>query len=71
MGRTPRSASDAPVGLLELRRPYDLLHNGSRRTLMRLSPILAAAFAAVLPAFGAPCDRACLKSSLDQYLQAI
>jgi hypothetical protein len=28
-------------------------------------------FAAALPAFGATCDRACLKSSLDQYLQAI
>ena len=38
---------------------------------MRLSPILAAGFAAALPAFGATCDRACLKSSLDQYLQAI
>ena len=38
---------------------------------MRLSPVLAFVFAAVLPAFGATCDRACLKSSLDQYLQAI
>ncbi len=42
---------------------------------MRLSsvvaPILAAGFAATLPAFGATCDRACLKSSLDQYLQAV
>jgi hypothetical protein len=38
---------------------------------MRLSPILAFVFAAVLPACGATCDRACLKTSLDQYLQAI
>jgi len=38
---------------------------------MRLSFVLAAGLASVLPAFGAPCDRACLKSSLDQYLQAI
>lgn len=38
---------------------------------MRLPYLLAAAFAAVLPAFGATCDRACLKSSLDQYLQAV
>jgi len=38
---------------------------------MRLAHILAAGFAAVLPALGATCDRACLKSSLDQYLQAI
>jgi hypothetical protein len=38
---------------------------------MRLFPILAAGFAAVLPALGATCDRACLKSSLDQYLQAV
>jgi hypothetical protein len=45
-----------------------LLHNGS---LMRLSHVLFAGFAVVLPAFGATCDRACLKSSLDQYLQAI
>ena len=38
---------------------------------MRLSLALTAAFASVLPAFGAACDRACLKSSLDQYLQAV
>jgi len=38
---------------------------------MRLPPVLALAFAAVLPALSAPCDRTCLKSSLDQYLQAI
>ncbi len=38
---------------------------------MRLSPVLVVVFAAVLPAFGATCDRACLKASLDQYLQAI
>ena len=38
---------------------------------MRLCYLLAAGFAAVLPALGATCDRACLKSSLDQYLQAI
>src|SRR5580704_17073960 len=38
---------------------------------MRLSHVFAAGLAAVLPAFGATCDRACLKSSLDQYLQAI
>src|ERR1700679_3848364 len=38
---------------------------------MRLSHVLAAGFAVVLPALGASCDRACLKSSLDQYLQAI
>jgi len=38
---------------------------------MRLSPILAAVFTAALPALGAPCDRACLKSSLELYLQAI
>src|SRR5450432_3916962 len=38
---------------------------------MRLSHVLAAGFASVLPALGATCDRACLKLSLDQYLQAI
>jgi hypothetical protein len=38
---------------------------------MRFSLVLGAVFATVLPALGAPCDRACLKSSLDQYLQAI
>ena len=38
---------------------------------MRLSPVLAAVCAAVMPAFGATCDRTCLKGSLDQYLQAI
>lgn len=38
---------------------------------MRLSYLLAAVFAAVLPAAGATCDRACLKSSLDRYLHAI
>jgi len=37
---------------------------------MRLCCV-AAVFASVLPAFGATCDRTCLKSSLDQYLQAI
>jgi len=37
---------------------------------MRLSAVLA--LAAALPTFGAAtCDRACLKSSLDQYLQAV
>jgi hypothetical protein len=38
---------------------------------MRVYHLVAAGFAAVLPALGATCDRACLKSSLDQYLQAI
>jgi len=38
---------------------------------MRLTLFLAAGFAAVLTTFGAPCDRTCLQSSLDQYLQAI
>lgn len=38
---------------------------------MRLPHVLLAAFATVLPALGASCDRACLKSSLDQYMQAI
>jgi hypothetical protein len=38
---------------------------------MRLSHILVAGLAAVLPAAGATCDRACLKTSLDQYLQAV
>lgn len=38
---------------------------------MRLSAFLVAGFAAVLPASGAGCDRACLQTSLDQYLQAI
>ncbi len=38
---------------------------------MRVSHILIAAFAALMPALGALCDRACLKSWLDQYLQAI
>ncbi len=38
---------------------------------MRLSRFLAAAFISVLPALSATCDRACLKTSLDQYLQAI
>lgn len=38
---------------------------------MRMTHLLAAAFAAALPALAAPCDRACLKSSLDQYLQAV
>jgi len=38
---------------------------------MRLSFVLAAGLAIALPAFGAPCDRACLKSTLDQYLQAV
>ncbi len=33
--------------------------------------LLFLTFAAVLPAVAAPCDRACLKTSLDQYLQAI
>ncbi len=38
---------------------------------MRLSYVFVAGLAAVLPALGATCDRACLKSSLDQYLQAV
>jgi hypothetical protein len=40
---------------------------------MRLPHFLTAvALAALaLPAYGAPCDRACLKKSLDQYLQAV
>jgi hypothetical protein len=38
---------------------------------MRLSHVAMAAIAAVLPAPGATCDRACLKLSLDQYLQAV
>lgn len=38
---------------------------------MRFSLFITAAFTAALPAFGAGCDRACLTSSLDQYLQAI
>ena len=39
---------------------------------MRLPLLLAAVPALVLPALGAQtCDRACLKTSLDQYLQAI
>ena len=38
---------------------------------MRLSSVLIAALATVLPALGASCDRACLKASLEQYLQAI
>jgi hypothetical protein len=49
----------------------NLLHNGSRRSLMRLSHVLPAVLAAALPALGATCDRTCLKSSLDQYLQAV
>jgi hypothetical protein len=44
------------------------LHNGS---LMRLSHLLIGSLATVLPALGANCDRSCLKSSLDRYLQAI
>ncbi len=44
------------------------MHNSS---LMRLFPILAAGFAVALPSLGATCDRACLKASLDQYLQAV
>jgi hypothetical protein len=38
---------------------------------MRLTSVLVAGFAAVLPSVAATCDRACLTSSLDQYLQAI
>lgn len=38
---------------------------------MRLFHVVAAALAAVVAAPGAPCDRACLKSSLEQYLQAV
>lgn len=38
---------------------------------MRLPHVLLTAFAAVLPTLGASCDRACLKTSLDQYMQAI
>jgi hypothetical protein len=41
------------------------------RSSFVLSAILAAGFAAVMPAPAATCDRACLKASLDQYLQAI
>lgn len=38
---------------------------------MRLSHVLLPALATVLPAAAATCDRACLKTSLDQYLQAV
>lgn len=38
---------------------------------MRLSRLFATGFAAALPALAATCDRACLKTSLDQYLHAI
>ena len=38
---------------------------------MRLPNLLMLTTAAVLPAVAAPCDRACLKTSLDQYLQAV
>lgn len=38
---------------------------------MRLVKVSATLFVAALSAFGAPCDRACLKSTLDQYLQAV
>ena len=38
---------------------------------MRFSFVLAAGFAVALPSFAATCDRACLKTSLDQYLQAV
>ena len=38
---------------------------------MRSFHVLIAGFAVALPALAATCDRACLKSSLDQYLQAI
>src|SRR5579862_3652528 len=47
-----------------------MLHNSSRRSLMRLAAFLVV-FAAVVPASAATCDRACLKSSLEQYLPAI
>lgn len=38
---------------------------------MRPFQLFAAVLITVMPAFSAPCDRACLKSSLDQYLQAV
>ena len=38
---------------------------------MRFACVMVAAFSAVLPMAGATCNRACLASSLDQYLQAI
>ncbi len=38
---------------------------------MRLTHVVALVFAAALPALSATCDRACLKTSLDKYLQAI
>jgi hypothetical protein len=47
------------------------LGTGKGQSFMRLFPVLAAGLAAVLPMLGATCDRACLQSSLDQYLQAI
>lgn len=38
---------------------------------MRLSSVLILTLACAIPSFGAACDRACLKTTLDQYLQAI
>lgn len=38
---------------------------------MRFVKCSATLLVAVLPAFSAPCDRACLRSTLDQYLQAV
>src|SRR6516162_7838749 len=38
---------------------------------MRLRHLLAAVCVTALPAFSATCGRACLMTSLDQYLQAI
>jgi hypothetical protein len=38
---------------------------------MRVSNPVIAAFAVALPALGARCDRACLQSFLDQYVQAV
>jgi hypothetical protein len=39
--------------------------------LMRLSFLLALAGTTLMPAFGADCDRSCLKGVLDQYLTAV
>lgn len=38
---------------------------------MRVCSIVVAGLAAALPSLGATCDRNCLKSTLDQYLQAV
>lgn len=43
----------------------------SRMDRMRSIPVLVVGLAATLPAFGASCNRSCLKTSLERYLQAI